>query len=172
LETLGADFPLPIVLVQHITPSFQKGFVGWLARVAPQCVQEAAHGEAIAAGGVYVAPAEKHLVVRHDHLALNAGDPIDGQRPSGTVLLQSLAESYGPRAVGVVLTGMGDDGAEGLLAIHNAGGYTITEDDSTAVVNGMPEAARSIGASCVSLPLESIGAALRNLAPLAQEIRA
>ena len=172
LDALGTDFPLPIVLVQHITPSFQKGFVSWLAQVAPQRVQEAAHGESPSPGCVYVAPAAKHLVLHGQRLALDAREPICGQCPSGTLLLQTLAESYGSRAVGVVLTGMGNDGAEGLLAIRSAGGYTITEDESTAVVNGMPEAARTIGASCVSLPLESIGAALRNLAPVAEEIRA
>ena len=172
LEAIGADFPLPIVLVQHITPSFQKGFVSWLARVAPQRVQEATHGESPLPGCVYVAPAAKHLVLHGQRLALDAREPVCGQCPSGTLLLQSLAESFGPCAVGVVLTGMGDDGAEGLLAIRRAGGYTITEDESTTVVNGMPQAARAIGASCVSLPLETIGAALRNLAALAEEVRA
>jgi two-component system chemotaxis response regulator CheB len=172
LGALGADFPLPIVLVQHITPSFQKGFVSWLAKVVPQRVQEATHGELPSHGCVYVAPAAKHLVLHGERLALDTRPPVCGQCPSGTLLLQSLAASYGPSAVGVVLTGMGDDGAEGLLAIRRAGGYTITEDGSTAVVDGMPQAARAIGASRASLPLETIGAALRNLAALAEEVRA
>jgi two-component system chemotaxis response regulator CheB len=172
LEALGGDFPLPIVLVQHITPSFHQGFVKWLARIAPQRVQQAVPGETPTPGYLYVAPATKHLVVRGERLAWDEREPIHGHRPSGTALLESLAESYGSRAAGVVLTGMGDDGAEGLLAIRLAGGYTITEDESTAVVNGMPQAARTLGASCASLPLESIGAAIRNLAPARQELRA
>jgi two-component system chemotaxis response regulator CheB len=82
-----------------------------------------------------------------------------------------MAEDLGDRAAGIVLTGMGDDGAEGLLAMRQAGGYTIAEDESTAVVNGMPESARGIGAACASLPLESIGAAIRRLAtPTSQEV--
>jgi two-component system, chemotaxis family, protein-glutamate methylesterase/glutaminase len=172
LESLGSDWRLPIVLVQHITASFQAGFVSWLMRIAPQPVQEAAHGMLLQAGCVYVAPAAKHLLVRGSRLELVAGAPAGGHRPSGTLLLHSLAESHGPRAVGVVVTGMGDDGAEGLLAIRRAGGYTITEHESTTVVNGMPQAACSLGASCASLPLESIGEALRTLAPCAEEISA
>jgi two-component system chemotaxis response regulator CheB len=188
LSALGADFSLPIVVVQHITPSFQKGFVNWLARVAPQRVEEANHGEKPLSGCVYVAPAAKHLIVARGREQGTTQRAVPGeaifltpcplpaapcpQCPSGTLLLESLAGSYGSRAVGVVLTGMGDDGAQGLLAVRRAGGYTITEDDSTAVVNGMPQAARQIGASCVSLPLESIGTELQNLVPLAQEIGA
>jgi two-component system chemotaxis response regulator CheB len=79
-----------------------------------------------------------------------------------------MAEDFGEHAAGVVLTGMGDDGAEGLLAIRQAGGYTIAEDESTAIVNGMPEMARALGAVCTSFPLESIGVAIRRLAPTSQ----
>jgi two-component system chemotaxis response regulator CheB len=119
-----------------------------------------------------VAPSNKHLLVRGHRLALEDGPPVSGQCPSGTVLLGSMAEALGSHAVGVVLTGMGDDGAEGLLAIRRAGGYTITEDESTAVVNGMPEAARALDASCVALRLESIGTVIKQLMPVPQEVRA
>jgi two-component system chemotaxis response regulator CheB len=81
-----------------------------------------------------------------------------------------MADALGSHAVGVVLTGMGNDGAEGLLAIRQGGGFTIAEDESTAVVNGMPEAARTLGAACVSLSLESIGLAIKQLAAVRQEV--
>ncbi len=170
LAAIGSAHPIPIVLVQHITSSFHSGFISWLDRISPQAVREARHGELPAPGHVYVAPAEKHLLVRGNRLALENGPPESGQRPSGTVLLRSMADALGAHAVGVVLTGMGNDGAEGLLAIRRAGGYTIAEDESTAVVNGMPEAARAIGAPCISLPLESIGAAIKQLVPVSQEV--
>ncbi|MEX0614000.1 MAG: chemotaxis-specific protein-glutamate methyltransferase CheB [Pirellulales bacterium] len=170
LATIGSDYPIPIVLVQHITASFHSGFISWLNRISPLLVTEAQHGELPQPGQVYVAPSDKHLLVRSNRLVLDDGPPVCGQRPSGTVLLRSMADSMGSHAVGVVLTGMGNDGAEGLLAIRHAGGYTIAEDESTAVVNGMPEAARVLDAPCVSLPLESIGTAIRHLVPLPQEV--
>ncbi len=165
LAAIGPDHPTPIVLVQHIAASFQAGFISWLDRNSPQTVTEAATGDIPQPGCVYVAPAKQHLLVRGNRLALDAGPPVEGHRPAGTVLLQTMAETLGPQAVGVVLTGMGEDGAAGLLAIRRAGGYTITEHESTAVVNGMPQAARDLGASCHALPLEAIGAVIQSLSP-------
>jgi two-component system chemotaxis response regulator CheB len=170
LRALGAEFPIPILLVQHMTTSFHSGFISWLDRMSPQQVQEARNGERPAAGCVYVAPADRHLLLCGQRLAVDDGAPVSGQRPSGTVLLRSMAQAVGSRAAGVVLTGMGDDGAEGLLAIRRAGGLTITEDETTAVVNGMPGAARLLDASCISLPLQSIGSVLRNAALSSQEV--
>jgi two-component system chemotaxis response regulator CheB len=173
LASIGVDYPAPIVLVQHMTESFHAGFISWLDRISPQTVSEARDGELLEPGRVYVAPADKHLLVRAGPFAvLDDGPPVCGQRASGTVLLQSLAKSYGASAAGVVLTGMGDDGADGLLAIRRAGGYAIAEDESTAVVNGMPEAARVRGATSVSLPLSSIGPAVKRLAPSPREVDA
>ncbi|HEY4233780.1 MAG TPA: chemotaxis-specific protein-glutamate methyltransferase CheB [Lacipirellulaceae bacterium] len=170
LATVGSDFAIPIVLVQHMTASFHGGFISWLDRISPQTVTEARHGELPMPGRVYVAPADQHLVVRGNRLTLENSQQVSGQRPSGTVLLRSMAEALGSRAVGVVLTGMGDDGAEGLLAIRRAGGYTIAEHESTAIVNGMPAVARNLNAECISLPLESIGTAIRNLVPASREV--
>jgi two-component system chemotaxis response regulator CheB len=170
LAAIGSDFEIPILLVQHMTASFHAGFISWLNRLSPQIVKEATHGVVPMAGHVYVAPADKHLLVRGGRLALDQGPPISGQRPSGTVLLRSMADELGSRAAGVVLTGMGDDGADGLLAIRHAGGLTIAEDESTAVVNGMPAVARSLGAACVSLPLESIGKTIKNLVTTPEEV--
>jgi two-component system, chemotaxis family, protein-glutamate methylesterase/glutaminase len=170
LASVGIELAIPIVLVQHMTTSFHAGFVSWLDRISPQPVSEASNGEQPLAGHVYVAPAEKHLLIRNGRFVLDRGQPVSGQCPSGTLLLRSMAEDLGEHAAGIVLTGMGDDGAEGLLAIRQAGGYTIAEDESTAVVNGMPEIARRLGAACTSLPLESIGVAIKRLATTVQGV--
>ena len=143
LTGLGADFPLPILLTQHITRCFLEGFISWLSGVSPFQVVIARHNEVPAAGKVYLAAEDKHLRLDNGVLKLDASPPVSFQRPSGTLLFQSMAESLGKRAFGVLLTGMGDDGALGLLAIRQCGGYTIAEDETTAVVYGMPaEAAR------------------------------
>jgi two-component system chemotaxis response regulator CheB len=156
LGGLQHNLTVPVLLVQHITPSFLKGFVSWLGTVSPLPVHEAADGEAPKPGDLYVAPADRHLVVRRGRLQLDSGPPVCVQRPSGTVLFQSMAESFGSKCLGVLLTGMGEDGAAGLRAIREASGYTIAEDESTAVVYGMPAAAVNMGAVCESLPLDEI----------------
>ncbi len=158
LNGLPADFPLPILVVQHITPSFLEGFAAWLDDVCPFVAAVARDGEVPVAGKVYVAPAESHLKVRAGRIRLDPGRPVSTQRPSGTVLFESLAREFGSRAVGVLLTGMGDDGAKGLSELRAVGGYTIVEDESTAVVYGMPQAAVRLGAACESLPLHEIAA--------------
>jgi two-component system chemotaxis response regulator CheB len=172
LCSLAADFPLPIFLVQHMTPSFQHGFVSWLDRTTPQTVVEAVQDQSPQPGHVYVAPADAHLQVRRHRLAVVEGEPVSRQRPSGTVLLESLAEAFGSEAIGVLLTGMGNDGAQGLLAMRRAGAYTIAEHESTAAVYGMPGSACELGAECISLPLNSIGPALQQLVEHVVEIRA
>ena len=110
-----------------------------------------------------MAPAERHLRLAAGRLQLDAGDPVSFQRPSGTALFQSMARDLGAGALGVLLTGMGDDGALGLLAIRRAHGYTIAEDESTAVVYGMPAVAVRMGAVLESLPLPSIAPRVRDL---------
>jgi two-component system chemotaxis response regulator CheB len=157
LNTLPIDFPVPIALVQHITASFQDAFVSWLRDVCPLPVVEATAGLKPLRGVVYVAPANRHLYVARECFRLGDGEPEHIHRPSGTILLESIAKSFDARSLGVLLTGMGDDGAEGLRAIHDAGGYTIAEDESTAVVYGMPAVAVRLGAVSESLPLGEIG---------------
>jgi two-component system chemotaxis response regulator CheB len=156
LGAMPSDFPLPVVLVQHITASFHKGFVSWLDNNCPLRVVEAKHGQVPQPGHVYVAPADQHLRVGRVCFQLDRGEPVCVQRPSGTVLFQSMAESMAEGALGVLLTGMGEDGAAGLAAVRDAGGYTIAEDESTAVVYGMPAAAVRLGGVCESLPLPEI----------------
>jgi two-component system chemotaxis response regulator CheB len=164
LEALGPAFPLPILLVQHMTASFIEGFASWLASVCPFSVRVVNSGCVPVTRALYMAPAERHLRLDRGRLWLDAGDPVSFQRPSGTVLLESMARDLRTAALGVVLTGMGDDGAAGLLDIRRSGGYTIAEDESTAVVYGMPAAAVRMGAVCESLPLPAIAARVLELA--------
>ena len=119
-------------------------------------VVEATEGQIPKPGTVYVAPAERHLVLDRGCLRLEDGAPVCAQQPSGTVLFRSMARSLGANCLGVLLTGMGEDGAAGLRGIREAGGYTIAENESTAVVYGMPAVAVSMGAVCESLPLDDI----------------
>jgi two-component system chemotaxis response regulator CheB len=156
LNDLGPDFPLAILLVQHITAAFTEGFCRWLGGVCPQSVQLVQGGELPLPGHVYLAKADHHLVVGRTTLGLDTGQPVQNQCPSGSVLFSSMARYRATESVGVVLTGMGEDGAAGLLELREAGGYTIAEDESSAVIFGMPKAAIQIGASREALPLGSI----------------
>jgi two-component system, chemotaxis family, protein-glutamate methylesterase/glutaminase len=169
LGALGPAFPLPILLVQHMTASFVKGFAAWLEDVCPFPVAIVNDGSIAVPGVVHMAPADRHLRLDAGRLRLDAGNPISFQRPSGTALLQSMAQNLGAEALGVLLTGMGDDGASGLLDIRRSGGYTIAEDESTAAVYGMPAAAVLLGAVCESLPLPAIAPRVLELVPAKQE---
>jgi len=164
LGDLPEPFPLPILLVQHISPAFLEGFVSWLSSACPFTAKIAREGEIPSPGKIYVAPAERHLEMNARALTLGAGECVSGQRPSGSVLFQSLARHQATVSIGVLLTGMGEDGADGLLALKRAGGYTIAEDETTAVVYGMPAAAMKRGAVCESLPLHEIARRIRELA--------
>lgn len=157
LGALPRDFPVPLLVVQHMGAAFLPGFAAWLDRIVPMQVAIAAPGQTPLPGHAYVAPGDQHLTVGADGtLRLGRDAPVGGQRPSGTILFHSLAAFCGPRAMGVLLTGMGEDGAEGLLAMRRAGALTLTEDETTAVVYGMPQAAMKLGASSLSLPLDRI----------------
>jgi two-component system chemotaxis response regulator CheB len=164
LSALDPGFPIPIALVQHMAEGFLEGFVSWLDGACPFRVVIAREGEKPRQGSVYVAPAERHLRLHGGAWRLDSGQPVSSQRPSGTVLLASMAENLGSRALGVLLTGMGDDGAAGLKKIHDAGGHTIAEDESTAVVYGMPAAAVRLNAAGEVLPLDRIPRRLEQLA--------
>ena len=108
--------------------------------------------------------------IEGDRLRLNQDPPVSVQRPSATVMFQSMARSLGDRGLGVLLTGMGDDGADGLLELRRAGGHTIAEHESTAVVYGMPKAAVDRGAACECLPLGQIGSRILELISAAAEV--
>lgn len=163
LTGLGSNFPLPVLLVQHMTESFLPGFITWLGDTTPLPAKIAEDGELPKPGIVYAPPADRHLEIRRGFLRLTKGQPVSGQRPSATVLFGSMAEDLGGRSIGVVLTGMGDDGAQGLLAMHKVGAYTLAEDKSTAVVYGMPQAAAELGAARAILPLDAIARRIHDL---------
>lgn len=163
LTGLGRDFPLPILIVQHMTASFLDGFIQWLAQVSGLPTVMAADGVEPKPGVLYLPPADHHLEVSLGRLRLSTAPPVVNQRPSGTVLFNSLAREYGDGAIGVLLTGMGTDGADGLLALRRAGAYTIAEDETTTVIYGMPGEAMRMGAVRASLPLDAIAPRLREL---------
>ncbi len=163
LRDLGRDFPLPIALVQHISPNFVPGFASWLSETTPFRVVIGEDGGLMTSGNIYIAPGDRHLEVDGPRIRLSDGPPVALQRPSGNLLLQSMAKTLGNAAMGVVLTGMGEDGAEGLLAIHQAGGYTLVEAEETAVVFGMPAASIRLGAAREVLPVTHIAGRLRAL---------
>ncbi len=169
LKQLPADFPLPILLVQHMVPSFIDGFVSWLTTVSPIPAKFAEPGETPTAGHIYLPPAEHHLVLTRKGLSLTQTPPVCYQRPSGTILFQSMAEILGAQGLGVLLTGMGEDGALGMAAMHAVGAHTIAEDETTAVVYGMPKAAVQLGAVNDLLPLHAIPARLVQLVMPAQK---
>jgi two-component system chemotaxis response regulator CheB len=170
LSRLGSDFPLPILLVQHITGSFLAGFASWLESACPFSVAMVRDRVVPAAGTVYLSMQDRHLRMERGGLRVDAGDPVCAQRPSGSVLFESMAKTLGSGALGVLLTGMGEDGAEGLLQIRNRGGYTIAEDESTAVVYGMPAEAVRLGAVCESLPLPAIAPRILEIALSKREV--
>jgi two-component system chemotaxis response regulator CheB len=169
LADLGRNFRLPILLVQHMMPSFLAGFASWLEGLTPFRVVVAQQGELLAAGTVHVAPPDHHLQLEGNRVQLTQGPLLSAQRPSATAMFQSMARTVGEAGVGVLLTGMGDDGADGLLELRQAGGYTIAEHESTAVVYGMPKAAVDRGAVCESRRLNEIASRVLELVSIGQE---
>jgi two-component system, chemotaxis family, protein-glutamate methylesterase/glutaminase len=164
LSELPRDFPAPVLLVQHIATGFTQGFADWLGHSSGLPVRIAFDGERMLPGHVYVAPDGLHLKVhKTGTISLSRGEPENGLRPSISVLFRSVAELYGPQAVGVLLTGMGKDGALGLKLMKEKGAITIAQDRETSVVHGMPGEAIRIGAATYVLPADKIGAALTSL---------
>jgi two-component system chemotaxis response regulator CheB len=164
VTALPGDFPLPILVVQHISRGFSSGFAGWLDKASAVRVKLAEEGEPLCPGTVYVAVDDRHLGVTAAHrIHLPAGPPVGGFRPSGTALFESVAATFGAGAVAVILTGMGHDGVDGLRAIRSAGGLTIAESEDTAVIYGMPAAAVSAGLADYILPLGQICTAVAGL---------
>jgi two-component system chemotaxis response regulator CheB len=165
LIPLPADFPVPILVVQHISRGFGPGLAGWLDKASAVRVKVAEDGELLRPGTVYVAGDDHHLCVSSSRRVLLSSAPaVGGFRPSGTVLFECVASVYGRSAVAVILTGMGRDGVDGLRAVRRAGGQTIAESKATAVVYGMPAAAVRDGLADLVLPLPEVCAALAGLA--------
>jgi two-component system chemotaxis response regulator CheB len=167
LRQLPARFPMPILIVQHITNGFASGLAEWLSHQTDLCVNLAGHGDALTPGTILIAPDNYHMQVNaRGVVELCKEAPYRGLRPSANPLFQSLAHVYGPRAAGVILTGMGDDGSDGLESLHAAGGLTIAQDEQSSVVFGMPHEAIARNAIEFILPIEQIGLLLNQLADL------
>ncbi|HYZ87976.1 MAG TPA: chemotaxis-specific protein-glutamate methyltransferase CheB [Myxococcales bacterium] len=162
LRSLPPDLPVPVLVAQHIAAGFTPGLTRWLSELSSLPVRAARDGEIAGPGRVYFAPDGCDLELSPDgRLHTPRSDGLHS--PSGNRLLHSLARSLGSRAAGVVMTGMGDDGAQGLLAIRHAGGAAFAQDEATSVVFGMPAAARNCGAAETLLPLEDIAPMLAGL---------
>ena len=163
---LPADSP-PVVITQHMPPHFTLSFAQRLNGLAAVSVCEATHEQRILRGHVYIAPGAIHMTVRRSGATyvthLHDGPLVSGHKPSVDVLLHSVAGACGDAAVGVILTGMGRDGADGLLAMRKAGASTIGQDESSCVVYGMPKVAKEIGAVQTELPLAHIAAEILHL---------
>jgi two-component system chemotaxis response regulator CheB len=168
LRGIPVGFPLPIVIVLHIDEAFGSAFADWLDGQTKHRVAYAADGELVAsyAGRVAMAPPGQHLAVRGAEFRLSSAPPRHSCRPSIDVLFESLAREYGVAVAACVLTGMGRDGAAGLLEIRRAGGITLAQDEATSVIFGMPREAIVLGAADRGTPLSAIG---RTLAALAGE---
>ena len=157
LQRLPEDFPCGIVIVQHITSGFLSGLVDWLAKECKIQVKIGEDSEEVRPGMAYIAPDNFHMRVKEGGKISLSDEPANnGHRPSGDVLLESVAKTYGRRCVGVILTGMGRDGAMGMKAIKHSQGMTIAQNEKTCVVFGMPNAAIEMKAIDKVLPLEKI----------------
>ena len=169
LARLPADLPVPVLIAQHISAGFTAGMVSWLDALSPLSVRLGVSGEPVLPGRVYVAPAERHMGVGADRRILLAEPaPTDIYHPSCDRLLASAAEVYGAEAAGIILTGMGRDGAAGMQRIYAAGGYTIAEAESSSVVFGMNQVAIAAGSIRRVLPLAEIAPAMLRLLRVAE----
>jgi two-component system chemotaxis response regulator CheB len=156
-----ARLDAPVLVVQHLHPDFTAGLVDWMARVSALPVETAVHGQLARAGQVYFAPGDHHLrYVASGRLEL-ATSPDTTHRPSADELFRSVAENARAAGVGVLLSGMGDDGARGLLAIHQRGGQTFAQDEASSTVFGMPKAAARMGAVTELLPIDKLADAVQ-----------
>lgn len=163
LARLPADFPVPIVIAQHIAEGFVPGLVSWLDSGCTLSIREAVDGEQVEPGAAYLAPTGQNLTM--DGYITRFTTPEAGQLyiPSADTLFYSVARSMGGSAVGAILTGMGADGARGLKAMRDAGATTIAQDEATSTVFGMPKAAIELGAAKVVLPVNDIATELQEL---------
>jgi two-component system chemotaxis response regulator CheB len=168
LAGLPADWRAPILIVQHMPAGFTSLLAEHLGRICPIPVREAKDGEIVEPRTVYVAPGDQHMVVRRDgvrpSVALNRDPPENWCRPAADPLFRSVAEVYGDRAVGLVLTGMGHDGREGARALRARGGRLIAQDEATSVVWGMPGAVVEAGLATDVRPLEAVAQTLAEFA--------
>jgi two-component system chemotaxis response regulator CheB len=171
LRALPAELSLPILFVLHISSVFSASFADWLDGQTGRRVAYARNGEPLssAAGRVVMAPPDTHLVVRGGRFWLTHDAERHSCRPSVDVLFESVAVEFGPAAAGCLLTGMGRDGAAGLLQMRRAGGLTIAQDEASSVIYGMPREAVLLGAAERVLSLGEISRAIARLDPKSKE---
>ena len=161
LSGLPKDFPVPLLIVQHIARGFLSGMVDWLSQTTGLRVRIAAHGAPALPGHAYVAPDDFHLAAdARGHMVLAREEPEKGLRPAVSYLFRSLADTYGANSVGVLLTGMGKDGAVELKRMKDHGAHTIAQDRESSIVHGMPGEAIELGAAIQILPADKIAGAL------------
>ena len=164
LSGLGKDFPVPVLIVQHMSTGFVQGMSEWMGESTGFPVHIASAGEDILPGKAYIAPDGFHMEVESSNrIILSSSTPENGLRPSVSNLFRSVAKAYGRNAVGVLLTGMGNDGAEGLKMMKDEGSITIVQDESSSVIFGMPKAAIELEAAMYVLPSDKIAGVLTSL---------
>jgi chemotaxis response regulator CheB len=157
LSGLPKNFPAAVVIVQHVDQRFASGLADWLSRDSAMPVRVAREGDRLAAGSVLLAGTNDHLrFISSERIGYTPEPQEQSYRPSVDVFFFSVAEHWPGEAVGVLLTGMGRDGAQGLKTLRDKGHYTIAQDQATSTVYGMPKAAASLGAAVDILPLERI----------------
>jgi two-component system chemotaxis response regulator CheB len=168
LGKIDPDLPQPILVVQHMPPGFTEEFAASLDRICPLEVKEAADGDIVRQGRVLIAPGDKHLFVERMPLGviarLSDAPPVNGHRPSADVLFGSVAEIYANHAMGVIMTGMGRDGAKELGSIFREGGITLGQDEASSVVYGMPKVAFEMGHVGEQVALADMAATISRLA--------
>ncbi len=165
LPLLPANFPCPIVIAQHISDGFAGGMADWLGTLCKLPVRLVTEGELLRPGTIYISPSEQHLCIqpnRRAHLLNRA--PLDVYRPSCDVLLKSVADVFGRQAIGIILTGMGSDGALGIARIREKGGVTLAQDETSSVIFGMNRVAIESGAVQQVFPVDAIAEAMIHLA--------
>jgi two-component system, chemotaxis family, protein-glutamate methylesterase/glutaminase len=163
LGGLSRRLPVPIVLVQHLSRGFQKSLVSWLSESTGTHIVVGEQGMPLDAGLIYLAPDDRHMVLDGSgHIVLNDDPPENGSRPSVSVLFRSVAQQYGPRAIGILLTGMGRDGAKELRLMRDRGAITIAQDEETSVVHGMPGEAIKLKGARFVLPPERVASVVEH----------
>ena len=165
LPTLPANFPCPVVIAQHISDGFAGGMADWLGTLCRLPVQLVAEGDLLRPGVVYISPSERHFCITPSHRAtLLERAPLDVYRPSCDHLLSSVADVFGRQAIGIILTGMGSDGAKGIARIREKGGITLAQDEASSVIFGMNRVAIEGGGVQRVLSTEAIAAQMQRLA--------
>jgi two-component system chemotaxis response regulator CheB len=167
LPNLGADFSVPVLVVQHMPAGFTQEFAESLGRICHLDVKEARDGDLIRKGRIFIAPGDSHMTVEAKTLAnvvrLSDAPPVSGHRPSADVLFASVAKTYSNRCLAVIMTGMGKDGAEEIGTIYREGGTTLAQDEASSVVFGMPHAAIEAGVINEVVPLARMAETVNRL---------